>query len=491
MSVKRIATDSRRAHHVLTESYPGYWWIAGEPDSQQPGVLRLEDDGSSHLELIGGFDTSTRTPQPNGSMAIGIGEKNIELIHGLSEGKQITCVHPIILLSRGNLLEAPNYQRLQPQRVLIGTHLSSLNDAVFKSAIIRLENLTLFAATGSQTHIQIFDDKTSHRSSISDTASPEALDDNGWTYIAETTTQGFRKKVNRGASVIAGDYTTRLKVLPREPSPLAEFDRVALEFMDLLTLAMGSPCGVISLELVHTSTKERHYPTAEGQRTTVQDSIRVQEHGRRVHRANADALSPRRHDVRFTCADVPFDELIPAWLRVRRAAAPACNVFFGMDYSPEGYIETKLMTTAIAAEALQGALLPEDTPPDATGLTSDEIAAIRDHVRNAITDPKHLRWVLSRLSSTLSFRDRMESLARCPDPEAASTLIPDVRVWSRSLRDIRNGLTHAGGAAPTHDQFDMLLVTQGLLSLVFMSKVGLSAEVQRRVALIMAPAYRS
>jgi hypothetical protein len=471
------------------ERFPGYWWIAGDPEGQQPGILRLEEDGSSQLELIGGFDTTTRTPQPNGSVAIGIGEKNIELIHGVSEGTQITCVHPIVTLSRGGFLETPNYQYLQPQRVLIGTHLHSLSDPVFKSAIMRLENLTLFATTGPQTQIQILDDKIKHLSSIRDAELPAAVDANGWAYVAESTTQGFRKRHTRGSSVVAADHTTRLKIRPNKPSTLATFDRVALEFMDLITLAMGSPCGVISFELIHESTRERHYPAGDGKRTTVQDPIHIREHGRRVHRANAGESSPRAQDVRFTCADVSFDELIPAWLKVRRAAAAACNVFFGMNYSPEGYIETKLMTTTVAAEVLQGALLPKDNPKDPTGLTSSDITAIRARVSATLTDSKHLGWALSRLNNAPSFRDKLESLANCPDSKAVATLIPDIRAWSRSLRDTRNGLTHAGGAAPTQDQFDLLLVTQGLLSLVFMQKAGLSPQIQRRAALTMAPAY--
>jgi len=210
---------------------------------------------------------------------------------------------------------------------------------------------------------------------------------------------------------------------------------------DLLTLASGEASGLIEWMLTHRD-RDTFY---ERDGSAYEWPVSVESIGRRTYTATPDDPAVPEHRFRFTCRDVPFEELLPRWLTLRQKLNTACNVFFGLSYARPVYTETRLLLAAIAAEELHTSLEPV-------------------------------------VSGKSSFKHRMRSLATRADPEALGAIIGDVDAWASRITRARHGLAHSGNDTHDEDLFRLEWMTVGLISLVLMAELGLSAEVQLRAA---------
>ncbi len=165
----------------------------------------------------------------------------------------------------------------------------------------------------------------------------------------------------------------------------------------------------------------------------------VEAYGRRIHTASPDVEGTSFYEFRFTCNDIAFEDVIPAWLTLREDAATACNVFFGMQYARPGYTETRLLLSAIAAEGFHAAF--SDTT---THMADEDFEVLRAKVLDAVEDEDERAWVDSALANRMSFRRRLRALTRIPDRAARSLVVPDVETWVDDVVAARNTLAHTG-----------------------------------------------
>jgi len=420
-------------------TYHGYWWKPSEPEERYPGVLAIGSDGALSLELIGGFDLTNRTPLEGGGWAVGFSDQELPLVCGESEGTAITLLNCHNLQSRGGWFVpgyGPTFQRLYAQRALIGAHLEDQAVEIFRRATARFENLTAWLGRPAMARTLGFENDVAKAELRSLPQTKVVVD--GWTYQVGESLRGFNFETYRERHVVSGDATSELTIIPPTPAGISAFDRVTTEFMDLLTLATGEACGLISLIL--DLPDDLVIELAEGaQRREPKQAELI---GRRVHTASPDAPAVRPHDLLFSCNDMPFEEAVPAWLGVRRRAASPCNVFFGMKYARPGFTETRLLLAAVTVESLDQAL---------TG-------------------------------QRRSFRQRAKRLATIPSATIVGKIIPDIDSWSAQLAKARNGLAHDAAVGVSAGLFGLEMRTTALISLVFMTQIGISEEVQRRAA---------
>ncbi|MBN8204884.1 hypothetical protein JF550_02805 [Microbacterium esteraromaticum] len=153
--------------------------------------------------------------------------------------------------------------------------------------------------------------------------------------------------------------------------------------------------------------------------------------------------APRDWEFRFRCAELSFVQIVPDWIRLRRRAADACNVFFGLQYARPTYAEARLLLVAIVAEALSVGLGGTDG---------------------------------------VSYRMRLRGLAAIPDQQAIADVVPDIEAWARDLHRARNTLAHTGNDDAERDIFELECATSSVISLVLMAELGMPADVQRRAA---------
>lgn len=451
----------------------GSWWIPGAPEDPQTGILTVAANGEPTLELIGGFDLSEKTPLDEpGSYSVSIDNKPLPLVHGESEGKRITLVNCHTTFSRGGGFGfgRPNVHKLHAQRALIGVHLSAADEAAFRGAHFRLENFSTWLQMDTLGYSIRRGENAVATAQITQQPPIQCLID-GWALRASMQTRNFELISTRQELSLKGDVTAVLTAEPDSPTRFSAFDEIGISFMDLLTLACGEPCGVISTTLV--LVEPLRLEVAKGVWVELEDLVET--YGRRIHAAKPQEPAQEVRNFLFTCRDLPFDKIVATWLPLRQSARAACSVLLGIQYSRPGFSEMRLLQTAIAAEALHGAIYG-----DVTDMSDDEFTALRDSILNRI-DEKHQReWVKRNLRNAPSLRARLLELAAAPSSKAVDSFIPDRQAWAKRLADARNGLAHSGNAKSAANIFDLAEISLLLLRLYLMDAIGLSHAVQER-----------
>ncbi|WP_447589518.1 ApeA N-terminal domain 1-containing protein [Microbacterium lacticum] len=436
----------------------GYWWLPSAPEDRVPGQLVVEADGACRLELVGGLDLRENE-----------GDGHAPAIFGAAEGQDITLLRCFTKRSDGLGRRPQRFHDIHVHEALVGAHVGP-DEPAFQSALVSIEHLSSWLAMEQM--IDRTDEQGAERAAVARPVD-RSCEFEGWTITARGLPQPFQTVAERARLTVTGEIAAYLVIRPPEPAAAAAFHGMVLELMDLLTLASGEASGQISLKFVHKDPNLQR-----GSDGTVHEWERqVESLGPLVHTPRADAPSPHVWQFRFTCNDLPFEEVAPRWLALRRRAPAACNVFFGMRYARPTFTEVRLLLTAITAEALHGALYSDETE-----LSDEDFQSLRSRVLGVLDNEGERQWVKQKLRNTPSFRERLIALASKPDDAARETIIADVPRWARSLRTTRDNLAHTGNEATTDDIFKLEWITSSLLTLVFMAELGFSAEVQQRAA---------
>mgnify|MGYP003583052675 FL=1 len=444
---------------MTEKSWRGYWWLPSAPNDGVPGQLIVAEDGKCELRLIGGLDLGN--PSTNRL------SDRVPVLWGEAGGKPITLTDCFTLRRDGFSRRDSTYQDVHVHEALIGAHVSDRQE-VFKYAIVTLEHLASWLAL----HSSMERGTSEEGESALNRQSPDvscSLD--GWTFTARTQVQPFQVSAERSRLAVEGEVSGYIVIRPPAPVAADAFHGPVLELMDLLTLASGEPSGRIELTLIHV--EPTMHPDRDG--TVLELERRVDSYGARIHTARPKDQAVDDWNFLFTCADRPFEQVVPDWLALRRRAAAACNVFFGMRYARPTFTEVRLLMMAIAAEALHQSIREDETE-----LPAAAFAELRELILNAIPRASEREWVKARLRNGPSFRERMLSLASIPAPDAVAQVIPNVQRWARTLRSARDNLAHTGNEQTEENIFHLERATSSLLSLVLMSELGLPAEAQER-----------
>lgn len=421
-------------------TYRGHWWLPGLPDDVAAGQLVVDESGRCTLELVGSLDlrAAALLEHSGDAKAKAVQQERVRVVHGMVRGQPVTLLNCFA----GNMDGFSHRDRsridLHVQDALVGAHVQA-DEPAFRCALVEIENLTGWLGIEDQVH------RTGDTDQAATLSRPDDLvaEVDGWTITARRTPQPFQVHTMHGRAEVRSHVAAYLVVRAPEPLPAEDYHSVVLELMDLLTLASGRASGQISLTLIH----RENQVTPERDGSALSYETRVESFGGRIHTAAPDKTSPRDWEFRFRNPDRPFADVVPAWIRLRRRAADACNVFFGLQYARPTFTEARLLLVAIVAEALSAGL---------------------DGV-NPVTDKT-------------TYRMRLRALAALPDAQAVATIIPDVEAWARDLHHARMALAHTGNNDAERDIFELEWTTSSLLTLVFMAELGLPADVQQRAA---------
>lgn len=449
----------------MSKSWQGFWWRPDAPDNPQAGILTEQPAGGTLLSLIGGFDLSIRTPLRGGGFSVEQGTQQLPLLQGRCGSTRITLVDVICRSSRGGNL-TPDEQILAPGTALIGIALADVDDPIFHTTHLRLENLLPWLDLGGMEVKRSVDGSTS-TATVTRTA-PMTAHDDGWTISGRTVTGGFQAEHLQDATSIRAEVRAFLSVQSPEPVSYRGFNEISHALNDLLTLAGDSPSGLLSRSLDYPLP-----PTAPMVVAGLAYDDNAEVIARRIFQATPGdtVTSP----FLFTCRDLPFDVLVERWLRLRRLAVDACNILFGTLYSRPTYTEIRLLNIGIAAEALHRALFPHSRP-----MTDEQFTTLQMAALDGLSKPDR-GWLHRRLHNELSYVERLLHLADLPDQTAVTQLIPDRETWAKQLKEARNGMAHtARPRVSSGALFELTEVSRYLLYLVLMQQLGLTGEIQQR-----------
>lgn len=461
---------SEPLHLAESHEWAGLWWLPNAPDERVPGVLRYDREGGSTLSLIGIFEDGIMTEVSPGVATVRGGSRTWEAILGVAERREITllgCVPTRTNRTFGARVESPDKQTVRAQTALFGVHASNEGEALFEAAQLSIENLARWAAT------DVFASE-GMRFDGSGSVSAKPLESTSVFVDGSEFTLGHRRNPpyideHRGRSTARIRDTAYVQVAPAEACSLADATASAKSLQDLISLATHRAAGVIWLRLKLTEDglgSDRH-PAERDVEVLYSPAV--------VGERNEKAID--HHKMFFTCDDIPFEEVVPRWCKVRDRLHAATDLLLALRYAPAQYVESRLLMAAGAAEALHRALGIEERP-----MPQAEFKKMRDAMLELAPADQRER-LKGAIRNDVTLRDRLHALAARPDQQAVTELVPDVDRWARRTVKARNDLAHKGNT-PDHSIEELIAVveaTTGVVILNLLHEIGLPADRQQTI----------
>jgi ApeA N-terminal domain 1 len=229
--------------------WQGHFWPAKDQAQARPGVLSYTPDTGIRLSLIGSFSDAKWVPAPSGTgQVMTTPTRQWPVVHGVAAKVPITLLDCIFQRgSRKGFGPELDEQEIRAERALIGIHLPDESDPSFTGIQIELENLTAWAFDSDIT-LKIGANQAGERC---------------WAIKVEQTASrfahlnGMKAKLRRGHVLIHDDRRrSHLNVATHEislilfgskqPRPLRDWLQMVDLLQDLITLAMDTPCAVLS-----------------------------------------------------------------------------------------------------------------------------------------------------------------------------------------------------------------------------------------------------
>lgn len=172
----------------------------------------------------------------------------------------------------------------------------------------------------------------------------------------------------------------------------------------------------------------------------------------------------------FTLEDVEFAEIIPKWVDLNKLLGGAVRIILGNRYLKRPVLESLLISTVAAAEAIHQKLEPGGPEDQETFSQAKERIlegtpeAYKERMRNVFTNRHSLKQRLVGL---------MERLP--PELRRFNWLTRDC--WIPVARDARNNISHSGSTTiPARDLYDAYQELEQLLLINLMLELGVPME---------------
>ena len=428
----------------------GHWWRPEESDRKIAGTLRTESTGPIRLELLDlltNGHSSNRYPVVLGTTADGL-PVTLEDLQQIERHSR----------SSRKLQEPVELETLTPRIAFLGAHLPSEEDRTFKSAVIDLTDLLLWAgpsgfrATYGHEPIEVTVSLTPPPAVETDLPLGRLSLVHGWS----TTGDALR---SRGIEKSVG-FVVDL----REPLAIADWlSRVVNPLRHLLTFATGRPNEVDCLTFTtfrydpdHGSDVEVLYPRA----------------------SHVQELPPgREFEFLFDAGSLgnAFATTVEAWFHLYSRLGPVLDLFFGPRYRPVTFMENHFLNAVGAAEGYHRATFPNTLLPKA--IHRERVAAVVE-----AAPAGHQAWLRKRLaySNEPSLRQRIVDLHQRAAP-IVDGVIGSAAEYVPSVVRMRNSLTHRGTSTrklPTSGR-DLLRLTEQtnlLLTVCLLLDLGLDED---------------
>lgn len=418
-------------------TWRGQFWLPGQSgQGDRQGLLTYKPEAGITLSLIGGFDDGSTARLSCGAVALREGSGRFAVIHGVAGGKPVTLLDCLVTRSKSRgFLPQVEEQEIHAEDALMGVVLDDADARAFCGLTIELENLT---AWDPREDIMVHIDRN-----------PEVNHGRRWQVAVDpvepltVTVDDLTIELGRRYALPSSDMqrdgldvstftASYLTITSPEPRSIAEWDEIAKVFQDLLTLAIDSPCAVLS-ETLAPSDALRNDQAARAR----DEILRYAQH---VIAADPGAPSVPARKAFFTLATegIDFRTVIPRWLEVNSKFKVACDMILSLRYAQGVYLQTELITAVGAAEATHEGLGFD--PP----MPNSEFKELKKTLLEYV--PKnHRAWLREKLGhNTRTLRTKLLDLAATPDPEMISALLPNPDAWAKATKTERDPVAHGG-----------------------------------------------
>ena len=472
-----------------SEEWFGHLWPPGQMALARPAHVSYRPDEGLRVRLIGSFDART-LPAVNGTFD----RVPITLVDCVATHTEGQGFGPSAVIHR---------QDIEPGLFLHGIALPDPGEACFSAIDLEIENLSRWSAHQDiDLHFEFDDrlagpteDDRSARSRLrhslqrvfarrrAEGSQPAETSPTGYASwgVKGSPSDELRAEID-GMTVelrraytgpgwddhrdrIVGRIAARsvLRFSSARPRTAQEWQEVARMAQDLLSLATFSPCAVLRQTLI-----------TDQQKLASDDTARSEVHlyAEQLVRGAPNEPAAQPADMLFNLSDIDFGVLLPQWAKVRDMLRPTCNMVLGLKYIPDGYLETKLLTVAGAAEVMEGALAhglnrPLPVPKDAYRVLRKELLCLA---------PEQYRdWLSKKLYNAPSLQDKLKLLVEQLDQQVIDQLLPNAELWARRTTKARNDLAHRGESqsVPALEMSAIVSVTVAVLVVSLISQLGI------------------
>ncbi|WP_338891914.1 hypothetical protein [Rhodococcus sovatensis] len=316
----------------------GKWWLPATPDAQVGGVLEIDADGQSRLELTDSL----------------LNDSLHAVLHGAADGRPVTLLNCQPMnggkITWGQLHTVVEVGR--PTVILVGIHLAAGDDVGFNGIEVELSNLTAWTRRSGIIRTTAYttpDEGTDHYKFARVEINPTKLEQVSARLedASETVTLAWR--LNWGSKEGAWDRDfeveerATLTVRSDERRAWSGFTPTVSAVRDLITLATQAGCRVGKKSLlIREDGETRDYPV-----------------GLYFDSGSARERSVSVHDIIFTLEDIEWATLKPEWVALRNRVGLALDVLFSLDYIEDGFYQNRIFNAASATEGFHAALRPE------------------------------------------------------------------------------------------------------------------------------------
>jgi hypothetical protein len=370
--------------------YSGLWWAADAPSASVAGTLRFSPEDGLVLDLLGTIGGTGGT----------IGTKAHAIILGTVTdspwGHLVTlkgCVQARYTMSLAGLSTEGYRVRL----AFFGRHLTRSEDFLFAHCSLETSGLSAWAAHLTGFSIEHIPPTPEGGWQIHlNYAQPEPLE-------AMIPSGVLRLNIGAGSRQTLREQSIKEVVTLDVASEVSMGDdewneRYVYPLQNFLTLVTDVPNALTNWQL------------ADPERAP--SSVKVV--GQRVFKVSAEdpAVTPHRMLLPLKGLEVRFPAVVGRWLVVAEEFHDACNIFFGMRYSPAAYVDIRLLWIGQALEVYQ-ARRRTVSAADPPGLPAELLASLPPTVQ-----AEFRRWAESVTIDT--FRTTLAQLAE----EHRTTLAP-------------------------------------------------------------------
>lgn len=347
----------------------GLWWLPDAPSDRTAGTLRIEEDGSSTLALIGVLRDSEE------GLDVGGPRRNIVGVVDRSPFGTLVSLRDCWKQSRSMSFPGFVHEQYYVDRVFFGEHLAGENADRFSSASFRFSGLDVWAA------------RLTGLSPGFEEGSPE--DGALWRlkYIVPP-----QYDVQLGEATLTLRASGRMSyrwreqkieekiVFDLEPSRPMTDEEIQTRFLypiqNFITLGTNRPNALLEFFVGR--------PSAGAPRPHAPATIRVV--GPRIFWDEQKASGATAAQALLTFEDLGdrFPETIRRWLEVHTQYAEVCNIFFGLWYAPPRYLDLKFVELVQVLCLYQGQRGGEPVAHPSPPLT-DILAKITQEERDWLT----------------------------------------------------------------------------------------------------------
>lgn len=391
-----------------------------EPEQRLPGVLTIQSDGKSSLEIFGKF-----RPYSPGLRELLLRE------HILGESQCGTEITLTGCQTGGRTMGAGGLetQAFQSEVAYLGAHFPDPSQVRFRTIRARFSHLLDWAG---RTGISV------SPPGRSESDGPAFACDYRYPPTAVARTEaatlsvkhGFSTRQSRG--VVELSAWAELEIEACDSLDLEGWDeRFIRPFQNFLTFATGVTNTLTGLCIA--SEVSVGDGVGDGDEPQSGDVVRqISDYDDRPRRE----AHPHEMPLPLAVIGDEFSEVISRWLRLSIELDSVCNLLFGIEYNRRMYSEHRFSSVAQAAESYHRRRMKNEDLP------SNEHAARVRTVLDA-APPEHTEWLRERLtySNEPSLPPRLKELIKMGGA-AVSPIAPVVGRFVRRVADSRNFYTH-------------------------------------------------